>query len=167
VKNDEHTIDSFGHRPRRSNSRRSTTVQASARDRLDTSLRPKLKLVDGAWEVRQTQVHVARRAIYLSTVTDCLSRRVLASRIDFEAAAMHGTALLVDAIGKYGLPGIVWTGNSGFLVSEEFNQLIWSKGIRDRAFAGHPSRDTWSFLGGVPDVADDSDRICPLSPLTS
>ncbi|CAD6516500.1 integrase catalytic domain-containing protein [Paraburkholderia metrosideri] len=119
MKNDEHTMELFGYRPRRSDFDRSTTVQASARDHFDTKSRPKLEPVNGSWEVRQTQVHAAPRALYLTTVIDCLSRRVLAFRIDFDPATKHATALLVDAFEKYGLPGIVWTYNSGCLGSEE------------------------------------------------
>jgi transposase InsO family protein len=164
MKNDEHTM---GYRPRRSDSDRSTPVQAYSLERWDIRSSPKLEPVRETWEVFRTRVHVARRPMYVSTVVDCLSRRVLAIRIDSEAATIHVTALLVDAIDKYGPPGILWSDKSGFLVGEEFNRLILRKGICHRAFPAHRSRAPWPFLGSVPDVSDDSGRICPLTPLTS
>lgn len=106
------------------------TSKAAPGNKIYPYLLRKLPIVRASqvWALDTTYIPMAKGFVYLTTVVDVASRRVLARKVAITLEACHAREIMADAFTRLGTPETVNTDQGSRFTADEFAELVLAKG---------------------------------------
>ena len=82
------------------------------------------------WALDTTYILLARGFVYLTSVVDVASRKVLAHKVAITLEASHAKEVIEQAFAKLGTPEIVNTGQGSQFTAEDFTDAVLNRGCK-------------------------------------
>jgi putative transposase len=116
------------------------------------------------WALDTTYIRIARGFVYLTTVVDMYSRRILAHRTTITLGACHAFDALEEAYSRFGKPEIVNTDQGSQFKAQSFVDAVLNKGVSCPWTAAAPG-ETTCLLNACGERSSTSE--CIFGPTTS
>jgi len=90
----------------------------------------RIERANQVWALDTTYIPMERGFVYLIAVVDVASRKVLAHKVAVTLEACHAVEIMLQALGKYGVPEIVNTDQGSQFTAQEFTDVVLNSGAK-------------------------------------